>query len=160
MSRTARAFAAKDWWARVIEGGPLDSAGLELPTVRSDASLEELLLALIERTDLSIMTQAAILAELRKQVQQGFVYTLEYTVQAGAPQSLDFPTPLFAIAVINIGGANIQYRTPDRAGATWNTVTPTDIKQYNFTNGLIRSISVRLVPPGVAPVAVQIEGIY
>jgi hypothetical protein len=143
-----------------MQNVPLDAAVEGIPTLPADASVEEILHAQVDRSDVVIILLASILSELRKQVQQGFVYTLEYTVQPGAPQSLDFPYPLFAIALINNGGANIQYRTPDRAGATWNTIAPTDVKQYNFTNGLINSISVRLPPGGLVAVAVTIEGIY
>jgi len=103
---------------------------------------------------------AAIVQELREQVQRGYVYPLVLTVASQAPDEYEFDTPLFSVSLTNDGPANIEYKLPYSGQAQWVQLRPTEVITFTFIKGLIRSLGVRLTAAGGAATAVRVVGTY
>ncbi len=103
---------------------------------------------------------AAILAELRKQVQRGVVLAFVLNVNSNVPQDQRFWPPLFTLAITNDGPANIEFKTPYGGPSSWTLLRPTEQFILNFQNGVIEDVAVRLQLVGGAATAVRLVGVY
>lgn len=147
-ARNPAPFAGRDGWRRVTEGTPSSDGGGNLPQPDDSAVLASM-----------DVTLKAILQELREQVQVGATYPLTITVSAPQfPNKVDLPN-LFAVTLTNDGPGNLEYRLPGTGSGNWVALAATEQITFNAIKGVFRSIGLRPVVAGGAPV-LRLVGLY
>ena len=159
---TQRPFAADRGWQYAGEPG----AGPVMPNGSSQApagaSTDQLLRAIIESGGRQEELLAAILQELREQVPQGIVIGITQSLTTTVPVEVPFSPALFNLGITNDGPGVVLYRVPNRGGAQFIAINPTEVLQFNIIKGKISSIGLNLTvaaAPGV-PTVVRLVGLY
>lgn len=149
-----RPFAADSGWER--PGAPSGGdAGVQPAGSGSDA----LLRALLEALNLQTPLLEAILLELQEQSPQGYVVPVTHVLTTTVPTEVPFNPPLFSLGITNDGPGVIQYRIPNRGSASWVSLFPTEVMQFNFIKHKIVSIGLTMLVAGGAT-TVRLVGIY
>lgn len=153
-----RPFATAEGWHRVVSQEAPGGLPAE-PPLSAEAPTGELLVNLANLLTLANDLLAAILQELREQVQRGYVYTVTQVVTTTVPLEILFSPPLFSVALTNDGPGIVQYRIPNNASAVWINLAPTEVVNFNFIKGLVPSLALALPPAGAAA-TVRIVGTF
>lgn len=99
----------------------------------------------------------SLLAEARKTVQRGLVYSLTMTVQSPEPVPVIFAPPLFSVSFTCDGAGIVQYRLPNGGGSNWIDLRPNEQIVFSFVEPVIASVGFRVM---AAPAVIRVVGVY
>ncbi len=141
----ARPFAAGPGFERydgtIIQGSEDLGAPIASTPRSSGGNMD--VSAIVDAMDAQTKVLVSILAELRAQRQEGAVYPVTLTTRGQVPVPITFNPPLFSISLTNNGPGKIQYRLPATGSTAWVDLEPSEVIAFNFSTGVIHSVSFR-----------------